>query len=153
MVGKAFKVVKLGNKFANSIDGCCDKVSVGFDKVPPVEVKITGSKSLCSNATKTPQQRGRDMETAILKGMGIPKNKTKVPGIEGNSVPDFITDTTVGEIKNTKRVTDSKQLRIQREFARQEGKTHVVVTGMNTPVSKTVQRESKVIRKPELDVN
>ena len=93
------------------------------------------------------------MEAVVLDDMGVPKNKTKVSGTEGNSVPDYITDTAVGDIKNTKRVTDSKQLRIQREAAQQQGKTHEVVTGTNTPVSKTVQRESTVIRRDDLDVD
>ncbi|MEM9152027.1 MAG: putative toxin, partial [Cyanobacteria bacterium P01_F01_bin.3] len=113
---------------------------------------LSHNENPCAAPKRTPQQRGRDMETSVLEDLGLDKNKTKVSGTEGNSIPDFVTDDAIGEIKNTKRVTDSKQLRIQREAAQREGKVHVIVTGTNTPVSKTVQRGSKIIRRDDLDV-
>ncbi|MCX7723389.1 MAG: hypothetical protein N2379_10100, partial [Verrucomicrobiae bacterium] len=94
--------------------------------------------------------RGRAAESRVLKEMGLPKNKLKVVGREGESVPDYITKDALGDMKGRKVVTDSPQLRIQREAAKDTGKTPEVVTGVKTRVSETVLRESHVIRRHDL---
>jgi hypothetical protein len=60
-----------------------------------------------------------------------------------NSIPDFQTEKVVGEIKDTKKVTDSPQLRIQKEAAEQSGRTHEIHTGVNTKVSPMQQRVAR----------
>ncbi len=95
-------------------------------------------------------KRGRESEARVLDALGETKNTKAVKGCEGCSVPDYQNPTTVGEIKDSKRVSDSAQLRIQREAAAQSGRQHVVVTGTNSKVSKTVQDSSTVVRRKDL---
>jgi hypothetical protein len=109
-----------------------------------------GSK-LGNNSPKSPQQRGRDNEKKVLDELGLDKNKNKVTGKEGNSVPDALTDRQSFEIKDTQRVTDSRQLRIQSEAARNSGRENVLVTGENTRASPAAERLfDRVIRFPWL---
>jgi RHS repeat-associated protein len=95
-------------------------------------------------------QRGRQSEARVLDALGEAKNTEKVRGCEGCSIPDYQNATTIGEIKDAKRVTDSRQLRIQREAAANSNRAHVVETGTNTQVSKTVEEQSKVRRREDL---
>ncbi|HBK55939.1 MAG TPA: hypothetical protein DDZ76_06610, partial [Xanthomonadales bacterium] len=68
----------------------------------------------------------------------------------GRTIPDFQSPTQVGEIKDTARVSDSAQLRAQREHAQRTEREHVVLTGTTSQVSGTVQSQSKVIRRDDL---
>ena len=97
-----------------------------------------------------PKQRGRESEDRVLKDLGKEKNTTAVEADGKKSIPDFQDSKQVGEIKDTKRVTDTEQIRTQRDAARAEGKEHIVVTGTKTDVSAPVQENSKVIRRPDL---
>lgn len=82
--------------------------------------------------------------------MGEAKNTSVVSTSQGRTIPDFQNPTQVGEIKDTARVSDSSQLRAQREHAQATGREHVVVTGSSTQVSGTVQSQSTVIRRDDL---
>ena len=113
-------------------------------------IKDSAAKAISPEGGQSPQERGRESEKRILESMGETKNTETVSRAEGNSVPDYVNDNAVGEIKDTQRVTDSKQLRIQREAAKDEGKAHEVVTGTETKVSKKVEDQSKVIRRDDL---
>jgi RHS repeat-associated protein len=95
-------------------------------------------------------KRGRQSEARVLDALGEAKNTKKVQGCEGCSIPDYQNATTIGEIKDAKRVTDSPQLRIQREAAANSNRAHVVQTGTNTKVSSTVERRSTVRRREDL---
>jgi len=94
--------------------------------------------------------RGVESEARVLRDIGEIKNTEKVVGKEGGSIPDFMNAKQVGEIKDTKRVTDSPQLRIQREAAAKSGREHVVITGDSSKVSRTVERKDTIIRRPDL---
>jgi hypothetical protein len=100
-------------------------------------------------------QRGRDSEKKVLESEGLTKNtesftvKDPKTGKDVTTIPDSMDDA-VTEIKDVKTLSDSKQLRAQREVAKQQGKEHVVVTGSNTHVTKTVQEKSKVKRREDL---
>ena len=96
--------------------------------------------------TMSPQQRGRESETRILKKYNLKKNNEKKSAREGNSVPDSITSSSFIEIKDTKTASNTKQMRIQREAAQKEGKEHVVITGKYTKVSKALASQSTIIR-------
>ena len=97
-----------------------------------------------------PTLRGIVSEARVLKNIGEVKNTEKVITSQGHSIPDFLNTRQVGEIKDTKRVTDTAQLRAQREHAEATGREHVVVTGTDTQVSKTVESQSTVIRRDDL---
>lgn len=94
--------------------------------------------------------RGRKSEARVLSDMGEAKNTSVVSTSQGRTIPDFQNPTQVGEIKDTARVSDSSQLRAQREHAQATGREHVVVTGSSTQVSGTVQSQSTVIRRDDL---
>jgi len=94
--------------------------------------------------------RGRAAEARVLKEMGLPKNHLKVVGREGEAIPDFITPGAIGEIKDRKVVANTRQLRIERDAARDSGKSHIVITGEKTKVTAGVMRRSEVQRWPDL---
>lgn len=96
-------------------------------------------------------QRGRDSEKRVLGDMKQTKNTEVMETSKGRTIPDFQNSRQVGEIKDTARVSDTKQLQAQREAAQATGREHVVVTGTNTKVSGTVEgRGTTVIRRDDL---
>jgi RHS repeat-associated protein len=95
-------------------------------------------------------RRGRQSELRLLQALGETKNTKKVRACEGCSVPDYQNATTIGEIKDAKRIVNSRQLRIQREAAASSGREHVVHAGANAQVSRTVQQQSTVRRTEDL---
>ncbi|AWH46758.1 hypothetical protein C1926_17910 [Stenotrophomonas sp. ZAC14A_NAIMI4_1] len=94
--------------------------------------------------------RGVASEVRVLGAIGEVKNTDKALTSHGVTIPDFENSRQVGEIKDTKRLSDSSQLRAQREHAQATGREHVVVTGTNTKVSSTVERQSTVVRRDDL---
>jgi len=110
-----------------------------------------GSGSPDPEAPEDPKQRGRESEKRVLEDMGEQKNTQKVSSQEGNSIPDINNSNYLGDIKDTQRVTNTKQIRIQRDAANQAGKQHIVVAGTNTKVSSTVTSQgTQVIRRDDL---
>jgi hypothetical protein len=96
-----------------------------------------------------PTTRGRTSEKRVLDDIGETKNTEKVSSPEGNSIPDYQNKTAVGEIKDTKTVSNTKQVRIQRSAAKASGRRHEIQTGTNTNVRPTV-KGSKIIRRDDL---
>ena len=94
--------------------------------------------------------RGVASEARVLGAIGEVKNTEKALTSHGVTIPDFKNSRQVGEIKDTKRLSDSSQLRAQREHAQATGREHVVVTGTNTKVSSSVERQSTIVRRDDL---
>lgn len=94
--------------------------------------------------------RGVASEARVLGAIGEVKNTEKALTSHGSTIPDFKNSRQVGEIKDAKRVSDSSQLRAQREHAQATGREHVVVTGVNTKVSSTVEQQSTIVRRDDL---
>jgi hypothetical protein len=69
---------------------------------------------------------------------------------EGKSIPDFQNSKVVGEIKDTKVVTNTRQLRIQKGAAQQSNRTHELHTGIKTKVTDNAARGTTVIRRKDL---
>jgi RHS repeat-associated protein len=136
----ATAVVKAGGK---ALAQAATTVTFGEEEAAGVVVK--DGVSILKNA-----ERGRAAEAKVLQDIGEVKNTEKVLGKEGASIPDFQNSTTIGEIKDTKRVTDSSQLRIQKQAAQQTGKGHEIYTGVNTAVSEKAAQGSTVIRRTDL---
>ncbi|MBB1303849.1 hypothetical protein H5183_21370 [Pseudoalteromonas sp. SR44-8] len=119
--------------------------------VPMPTVKNAG-KAIGKHVVKA-MARGRASEKRILNKMGLDKNNSKVSTSEGNSVPDALTDTMSVEVKDVKNVSLTKQLRIQTQSAKAEGKTSVlVVTDKNEKISGPAKEAFDVIIK-EKDLN
>ena len=72
---------------------------------------------------------GRQTEAEQLKRVGLDKNNKSFTrpdpktGKEGTTIPDGYKDGQTVEIKNVKRLTDSKQLRLQKEISAENGRT------------------------------
>ena len=95
--------------------------------------------------------RGRASEQRVLKEMGLEKNTEKVSTAEGKAIPDAKTATTSVEIKDTKTVSATAQVRIQTDAAKASGKESVLVTGTNTKVSgPAAEAFDKIIRREDL---
>ena len=108
--------------------------------------------------TQTPQDRGRANEATGLSEVGADKNTKPVTAVDpktgktGVTIPDGThADGQHVDVKDSKRVTDSAQLRRQNADSKaNSGKPSQVVTGKKTQVSKTVQENHEVIRTPKL---
>jgi hypothetical protein len=85
--------------------------------------------------------RGVAAEVRVLDALGEAKNTTAVTTSHGKTIPDFQNAKQVGEIKDAKRVSDTAQIRAQREHATATGREHAVVTGTNTTLSSTVDQQ------------
>jgi RHS repeat-associated protein len=101
--------------------------------------------------TTRAMERGIASEQRVLREMGLEKNTQKVTTTEGSSIPDALTKGVSVEIKDTRRVCCSQQVRIQTESARTEGRKSVLVTGEKTKVSENAERAfDRVIRRDDL---
>ena len=61
-------------------------------------------------------------------------------GKEGTTIPDGYKDGQTVEIKNVKRLTDSKQLRLQKEISAENGRTPRLIINQSAKISKTVRQ-------------
>jgi len=102
--------------------------------------------------------RGRANEQKGLDAVGAEKNTkpdtTVDPktGKQGTTIPDGkMSDGQRVEVKDTKRVTDSKQLRRQNAASKAaSGKPSMVVTGKETKVTPTVENNHEVVKIKDL---
>ena len=94
--------------------------------------------------------RGRGSEVRVLQDLGLPKNTTAVFSYEGKSIPDALTSTMSLEIKDTKVVYLTRQLRIQSDSAAAAGLTPRLITGNQTRVAPTVSDVFEVFRRSDL---
>ena len=95
-------------------------------------------------------QRGRETEKEHLEKLGREKNTERITSEEGTSIPDYMDDERIGEIKDTKRLSDTKQIRIQRGVAERKKQKHIVHVREDTDVSGNVERGATEV---ERDVN
>lgn len=98
-----------------------------------------------------PTQRGLQNEAKVLTSEGLTKNTKKVSSKEGNSIPDAQTKNKIVDVKDTKRVSDTRQIRIQRQAAIDSKRKHIIITGAKTKVSKNVEQPpTKVKRRDDM---
>ncbi len=92
-------------------------------------------------------QRGRVNEAKTIAKEGLTKNnkifKTIDPktGKPVNVKPDASDASKVIEIKDTKTVSNTKQIRGERQVAKEQGKGFQIITGKNTKVSKNIPKK------------
>ena len=97
--------------------------------------------------------RGRISETKVLQEIGEVKNTLQKKSIlpETNeivtTIPDAINDTKIIEIKDVKRLSNTRQIRTERQVAKDKGKTFEIITGEKNHVSKNIPKEEIVRRK------
>jgi len=97
-----------------------------------------------------PKARGRKNEKKVLDDIGENKNTKKESTSHGDTIPDFENNKQVGDIKDTKKASDTKQMKAQREVAEKSGREHVVITGQKTKVSKPLGEKSTIIRRDDI---
>lgn len=94
--------------------------------------------------------KGAASEARVLADLGVAKNTEAVVGSEGRSIPDFQTTTTVGEVKDVQTVSNTRQLRIQKDAALDSGRQHELHTGTNTTITSNAANGTTVVRRPDL---
>jgi RHS repeat-associated protein len=82
-----------------------------------------------------PRVRGNVREDAVLERFGFQKNGTTVSTAEGDAIPDALEQTLSVEIKDTKVVSATQQIRIETDAARAAGQDTMLITGANTRIS------------------
>lgn len=86
-----------------------------------------------------------------MEELDLPSNNQRVSSPEGNSIPDALTDDVSVEIKDTQTVSNTRQIRIQTDAARESGRRSTLITGENTRVSRNAQESfDQAIRRPDL---
>ena len=86
-------------------------------------------------------KRGIQNEAKVLESIGEVKNTAKktvtLPGTREKVtvIPDTITDTKIIEIKDVKSLSNTKQIRGERQVAQGTGKDFTIITGEKTHVS------------------
>ena len=134
---EGLKDVALESIKSSAIDVASDVAIPGGSKTLHALEKTAGEAKSVAGA----MQRGRETETKMLDKLGHEKNTGKVKGSEGDSIPDYMTKdpsgkvTGTGEIKDVKKQSLSKQLRIQTEAAREGGYAHNLHVRPDTKVS------------------
>lgn len=85
-----------------------------------------------------------------MNELGIEKNTKKFSTSKGKVIPDSITPSSVIEIKDVKKVFNTKQIKGEKEVAKFQKKEFKIVTGKNTYVSKNAKKDSRVERRDDL---
>jgi len=119
---------------------------------------VAASAGIETPAASTIEQnaaKGAASESRVLNSIGESKNTQAVTASEGKSIPDFQNSKVVGEIKDAKTVSNTRQLRIQKEAAQQSGREHQLVTGNKTNVTNKCRSgdESHSQRGPRAEMN
>ena len=101
------------------------------------------------DATKA-MERGIQSEKRVLKEIGEVKN-TKAMKVElqdtkeiVTTIPDAVNDTKVIEIKDTKAVYNTKQIRAEQQFAKSQGKQFELITGEKTYLPPKIKENDKI---------
>jgi hypothetical protein len=130
-------------------------IAKGAAKTAAKEVAKEVAGKEVKTVAKEAMDRGIKNEAKVLKDMNIPKNNKTYRTIDPktgkpvNVKPDGVNKSTVTEIKDTKKVSNTKQIRGEREVAKQQGKSFQIVTGEKTKVSKTIP-EKDIIRRKDI---
>ena len=113
------------------------------------------TKEVVKETSKEAMQRGVKNEAKAIAEEGLTKNTKTFTTIDpktGKEVavkPDAIDAKKVSEVKDTKTVSNTAQIRGEREVAKKQGKEFEIITGDKTKVSKTIP-EKEVKRVPYL---
>ncbi len=102
-------------------------------------------------------ERGLRNQAKVLKEMGLEKNTQKLKGtdpftkMEGKTIPDAIDKKgNLVEIKDRATVSNTKQLRIQKNIAEKRGVKLRLIVGKNTEVSKNAKKGAELERRSDL---
>ena len=130
------------------------KAARGADKVADAVKALNKADDMVDAAHIANMQRGVANEGRTLKALGETKNTKSFTTIlnDGSiktTIPDINNGTTIGEIKDTKSIFNTKQIQAERKVADDSGKEFKIYTGTNTHVSRIIP-ESEIVRLPWL---
>ena len=134
-VGAGIKAVRAGDKVADAV-----KSAGKFDNL------VDASKaSTIASAT----ERGLINEAKTLDKLGEAKNTKSftvtIDGKDVTTIPDINSSKQLGEIKDTRAVYNTRQIKAERKAAESQGKEFKIYTGTKTHVSSNIP-ESEVVR-------
>jgi len=115
----------------------------GAKKVAKEVVEATTEK-VVKETSQEAMQRGVKNEAKTIAEEGLTKNTKTFTAVDPvtkqpvNVKPDALDTKKLSEIKDTKTVSNTKQIRTEREVAKQQGKEFEIITGTNTKVSKNI---------------
>lgn len=115
----------------------------GAKKVAKEVVEATTEK-VVKETSQEAMQRGVKNEAKTIAEEGLTKNTKTFTAVDPvtkqpvNVKPDALDTKKLSEIKDTKTVSNTKQIRTEREVAKQQGKDFEIITGTNTKVSKNI---------------
>lgn len=139
----AIKGARAAAKAADKVGDAAKAIDKGADAAKAVD---KGADAV--SATK----RGVESEAKVLKDMGLEKN-TKAMSLDGmggkKTIPDAVDSKTIYEVKDTKKVSNTQQIRQQRAIAKRDGKDYKIITGNKTHVTRNINPE-EVIRRQDL---
>ena len=161
--------VKGGNVIGAVVDGVgivLDVAAVALPVVPGgAGAAIKGVRAIdkAVDAAKTADKavdgvnamrRGVQNEVKVLESIGEVKNTTKytanLPRIgKVTVIPDAVTDTKIIEIKDVKSLSNTKQIRGERQVAQTEKKDFTIITGEKTHVSKKIP-DGEIVRRKDI---
>ena len=150
--------VKSGNVGAAIVDGVGIILDAGATLLPVIPGGASTAIKAARGANKAgdaiqAMNRERKNEAKVLESIGEAKNtksmKTTLRDTKEKVtvIPDAVTDTKVIEIKDTKAVYNTKQIRGEQQIAKKEGKKFEIITGEKTHVSGNVKADEIVRRK------
>ncbi len=108
----------------------------GASTVESVRAPPTSAERLRMN-----RLRGLESEDRVLNDLGLKKNTRRVHGREGVAIPDAISEEAFHEVKDVKRLSGTRQIRIMSDAALDEKKTLKIYTGERTRVAKKLEEE------------
>ena len=147
-----------GNYKAAAVDGAGVLLDAASSMIPFVPggagAAIKGARA-ADKAVDAVQvmNRGRMNEAKVLESIGEVKNTKKITTTLPDTkeivtvIPDAVTDTKLIEIKDTKAVYNTKQIRGERQAAKEIGKKFAIITGEKTHLSKKVEADEIIRRK------
>ena len=157
-IGIVADAAALATPFASAGAGMAIKAVRGVDKVADTAKAAKAADNVADAAKEvshvSEMRRGVANEAKTLEKLGETKNtksftKRLDDGTIKTTIPDINNGTTVGEIKDTKAVYNTKQIQAERKAAQDSGKKFKIYTGTNTHVSSNIP-ESEIIGLPWL---
>ena len=157
-IGIVADAAALATPFASAGAGVAIKAVRGVDKVADTAKAAKAADNVADAAKEvshvSEMRRGVANEAKTIEKLGETKNTKSLTGhlkdgSERTTIPDINNSTTIGEIKDTKAVYNTKQIQAERDVAHRAGKEFKIYTGTNTHVSSNIP-ESEIVRLPWL---
>lgn len=115
----------------------------------------TATEKAVKETSKEAMQRGVKNEAKTIAEEGLTKNTKTFTAIDRKTnqtidvIPDALDANKLTEIKDVKNLSNTKQIRGERQVAKDQGKEFEIITGEKTKVSKNIPK-NEIKRRPNL---